>query len=856
MFFNKPKYRIKKAFSMVELMMLLVIASLIVAASVPIVTKKHLHLPSAANHGTYMCYYHDGHLYEARRSGRINQKMLAGYPRKTSNCVFDPPAKASLFQITAIGGGGGGGDAGYTGTLPTTYTNTDKTLYPFGLTIAGLEAIGIKNTPAALAELKSYMGHIWSFAESADSGNAGPLSYTSITTGKETHECPLNQQHKSWKTYSTGGSSVTLCAGYTGQTTVSPTSGSTCYAYDSDGNVVGIVGGTASYGGASATCSKTEDVYDCLYPYGQYYDCEVVTGNIHHPAEYSTGSYISGSKPGPVIPCSNPCIYKGQSSCNSGPCYGPSEDIYSPCAPGIPACKIKDAWDEPIKTWKHNGCENDCVKTKTGTKTTTWTETASGGTYGQTSGKTAEGYEIKCDTTPYGGEYQKLEYDGTCNVDTTTDTISYGVSTQNSPYSVGHGKFCTTPSLAGDLGLGYSASNTVPASNAPDGPHINEGLSASMPYSFCNGIGVCGTSTGSAHTGTSATSTVGPHTITAESAPAGAVGNTLRRRSVTLQLYNGTTADAILRKSETFYYDEVVSTGHSGTDGRCVGSGGEKLHYDCRKGASSSRIGYCLMRHYHTAESQAELSGLYKWHDTYDENTLKKGFYGKPGEFKTIVVRSLNGIDRTINVGRGGSAATINLGKNGSKGSDTTFGNILTAQGGDGGVGSQPAPEATGKLPPFNKAIMDFNKLKTCMTTNTLDSDTQCKTWKNNPSAINWYRNTSGEKGAKPSKTSVGGMFSFVLSSFEVSFAGDDVVKDILEFSGKGGNGGGVEHFCWAGQNIITFEDRELIKSSVYHAGHAPAGADPNNIIPVACKTSFRNIPATPGYDGALIITW
>ena len=53
MFFKQKS----KAFSLVEVMMLLMIASLIMAALVPVVTKKHFGLPSLVNHGAYMCYY-------------------------------------------------------------------------------------------------------------------------------------------------------------------------------------------------------------------------------------------------------------------------------------------------------------------------------------------------------------------------------------------------------------------------------------------------------------------------------------------------------------------------------------------------------------------------------------------------------------------------------------------------------------------------------------------------------------------------------------------------------------------------------------------------------------------------------
>ena len=109
MFFNRKK----NAFSLVELMMILLVAALITAALFPVVTKKHFRLPTLVNHGAYLCYYKDGKLHEAKWAGKMKTKEL--FNRETDNCVFVPPKKAGYFEISAIGGGGGGGDAGYTG---------------------------------------------------------------------------------------------------------------------------------------------------------------------------------------------------------------------------------------------------------------------------------------------------------------------------------------------------------------------------------------------------------------------------------------------------------------------------------------------------------------------------------------------------------------------------------------------------------------------------------------------------------------------------------------------------------------------------------------------------------------------
>ena len=66
----------KRAFSLVELMMLLLVSSLIIAALVPVVTKKHFRLPSVVVHGAVNYTKQNG-------PERIN-KMLFTTDRQTS----------------------------------------------------------------------------------------------------------------------------------------------------------------------------------------------------------------------------------------------------------------------------------------------------------------------------------------------------------------------------------------------------------------------------------------------------------------------------------------------------------------------------------------------------------------------------------------------------------------------------------------------------------------------------------------------------------------------------------------------------------------------------------------------------
>lgn len=884
-------FKKQKAFSLVEMMMLLIIASLLIAASVPIVTKRHLHLPSVANHGSYICYYKDGHLMEARKSGKINQKMLAGYPRETTNCIFEPPAKAIMFQITAIGGGGGGGDSGYKGSVPTTFENSETTLSPFNLTEQDLIAIGVTNSTAALNEAKSYMGHLWAFAQGADSGVAGPIDYADFTTETEDHDCPKNQIKYTKRTYTKYvNSSTKLCSkgnvdGYNEETVYGKVY--QCYAVKNDANKTKVlkVGSYITYSGVtpqSKTCKRVtkKDIYKCVFPDPPTYSCTVpyLVSRVTHPAEYrTTGTYKTGKQNCHTVPCSNPCQYLSQVNCNKHECEV-CEDEEANCGYGISQCLLKAEWTEDIWGTRTDTCEYPCENKYDSTIDVTdeWVETVPSKDIvnNQISGKYGD-YNIEC--YEEGGSvsgsvalsYEVEEEDG-CKVSTETNTISYYKRTHEKPYTEGKAPFCTSAYLTGQLGMSYNGNINFESNQAPTGEHINQNLTTNSfslgnPHSFCddpmvsNGKNTCGPSIGYDYKNKYAQATIKigstNYTITSNSAQRGAIGDMLRRASYVVDnVYTGATDDGIETTSITVYYDEVKSnSGSNGINGSCSPASTNK--YDCRPN-SSIRTGYCL-QHDGDNESSAEYSGLYKYQDTYDINALMRGLPGEPGEFKTAVVRTLNNVDKTIHIGRGGSAAAFNLGHTGSNGSATTFGDILTANGGVGGLGSIPMNPV--QLKTYDGTDYDYIKVQKCFTTSELDDDASCKAWRANPEILPFYTNTSGELSSLPTKKAVGGMFSFVLASFGIS--NDDTVKDLLEYAGRGGRGGGVQHFCWAGQYILTFEGHQLLKSSVYRADNLPAGVSassiPNNHkIPIGCQSAYKTVPAGAGFDGALIITW
>ena len=98
----------KLGFSLIEMMLLLLILSLMTAASVPILSRKHKKAPVKAFHGRYACFWNGNQLWQQQYSGENIIQNEA-----VSQCKFEAPKKANYFYIQIIGGGGGGGSAGY-----------------------------------------------------------------------------------------------------------------------------------------------------------------------------------------------------------------------------------------------------------------------------------------------------------------------------------------------------------------------------------------------------------------------------------------------------------------------------------------------------------------------------------------------------------------------------------------------------------------------------------------------------------------------------------------------------------------------------------------------------------------------
>ena len=812
---------------MVELLMLLLISSLIIAALTPIVTRKHLKNPITAKHGTYMCYYKTNNtpganqgkvmLYEKQLSGAINPSTVK--EGQVSQCVFNPPKKASYFQITAIGGGGGGSDAGYTGGAPRTET-IEQTPSPFNLTVENLDALGMRdlntegrtieqcyaNPGSCFSEFLANAGSVYAYARGFRSGHGGSIGYMDqVGTGmSEAYNmiADLDNPNMGWRSLA-AGESVTPLEDGTYSVTYHP-----------------VVLDRVDV--ATEECCKGEWVKDesnCTQ--AAPYEEEYCTVPLVDCASAQNAVDVDALAAGAV------------SQKSTTKCCPPGRTATRTHTPD-PVCGVKctnmgtcpTGGYDPI--WKKGSLDTVPFSASNVSK--------SGNTY----------YIYVPYSYPlvprYGTEWYDLEH------------------YTNSNYGSGQdGGSCATSSINGNLMLQYSAtskyfdskSNVENFYNNRNGEDkdYNSDFFGKIKTSFadyyktryreiyaedgkvlCEGTGLttleCGRGDSAATSqveiskcnNANCNSRTTRYTITATSASKAGTG--AGRRG--LSWGNVPKSPQVAKSTE--FYDYIVSNKGSGTRGSCTGNMNSSNRI-CGPSDDESDPdyyrGYCLK---HWNNSTPELNGTYKHKRTYDKNYLATGFSGDPGEFVTVVIRSLANVDRTIHIGRGGSGAQLNSGADGSKGSATYMGAtpnsaLVYAKGGDGGHGRDP--EFLQPLPRFDRTA--YNSDNTIYTRQLLPAE-----------------------GKSPSAKSTGGMFNFVLSAF----SNDEVLRKIIGNAGKGGRGGGVEHRCWAGQDIIEFEGHTF-STSVYPHN------DTSHANRVLCDPEdFSNLAAGPGSDGALIIRW
>lgn len=235
------------------------------------------------------------------------------------------------------------------------------------------------------------------------------------------------------------------------------------------------------------------------------------------------------------------------------------------------------------------------------------------------------------------------------------------------------------------------------------------------------------------------------------------------------------------------------------------------------EGCSPGRYGYCLKR---WNKSNWEPNTFYEYKYTYSQNYLQYGLPGLQGQYKTMVIRSFKDKDLLITIGKGGAKGVD--GGQGESGTDTIFGNVITAKGGVGGEG--------GKLTPSEKLI---------------GYRAGAEGWPagvTNADYVEGKRIVREEGGVDPDKPMPDNLSSNIMNFL----APQDsvVISNIMETYriGYGGKGGGSRHHCWFGEYRKWLDGGEL-----EHSYPLP---------PSACRDNYERIEAEDGHSGALIIRW
>ena len=100
-------FKKENGFSLVEVMILFVVMSAILAASIATISRRSNNVPIKIARGAYICYMDDdGNLHEElfNRKQKISERML----EPDEKCVFKPVKQAAAYQLTVIGAGASG----------------------------------------------------------------------------------------------------------------------------------------------------------------------------------------------------------------------------------------------------------------------------------------------------------------------------------------------------------------------------------------------------------------------------------------------------------------------------------------------------------------------------------------------------------------------------------------------------------------------------------------------------------------------------------------------------------------------------------------------------------------------------
>lgn len=877
MFFNRKK----NAFSLVELMMILLVAALITAALFPVVTKKHFRLPTLVNHGAYLCYYKDGKLHEAKWAGKMKTKEL--FNRETDNCVFVPPKKAGYFEISAIGGGGGGGDAGYTGGDWISSIETTE-MTPFQRTESELKAHGISTE-----EFWKYAGWIMGYAKSIGSGNGGDIGYV-YRTSEDMSECTDYEQVEV-KEYAKENVCKVKYADGKCQKYKCVTEDD-CVTEDVDSTCTRIIEPVCKEWNkpvkttvtVCTKCVKTNCKMVTIK------DAWIETNRMCCMANIRTNECI-----GAPYKCKNGSSGTIDQSSGLREVETTAQTINHPAETEehcdfidqtkeetTQTCKVWDPEDKKTRTEEYA-----CKKSQT-TCTPVKKEVEIG--------KPETMDESKCvadDNVYTGSHYEK----GKClNTKEWTEYTYH--HTMNEGGSGGSGANCYGGKRAGDLNLNHTQDTNVNRSDVRNGDNVDS-YQDSPHYFYLKSL-LAGFGTASCYPrklgvqNCNGSPSYSYYQITGGSTKHGIKTTLVKAYSASVG-GNGASRTVVPGDSKDPNWDGAPDTENAAEDGYCnAGSySTEAYSSPSPKCTGSGYYGYCLIHHY--APNTAEADGMYKYEFGHDMNYLGYGEPGSPGEFKTTIVRTLKGVDTTIKVGRGGSAAALNSGARGTAGSMSSFGDILSAAGGAGGEGH--VTTTMDDLPVYDAKL--YEKESKCfyysqafakksdgtylkedndrvISTKTLtygdirkqieEEPNYCKDLINNQGNYKYYRISTNNTSAQNYPTPIGIFSSFLNLAFKNLTGAEDSPLERFTKSGRGGKAGAVEHRCWAGRGEVFFENI-VMKSSIFpdlktaneiknNPAYAwPAGWEPK-YVPSNCRIDYSNIPAGPGADGAVLIKW
>lgn len=864
--------RIYGAFSLVEMMLLLLISSLMIAAGVTVVTKKHVKVPKLAVHGAYMCYMKNGQLHQEQYVGPGLTKKIKD--ENVGSCSFTPPERAAYLHIQAVGGGGGGGDAGYQGGDLVDHESPQEVISPFGITETLLSIKGM-----SVSDLEERGGTLYAYAQSEAAGDGGDVyyikedcrfckkyrhwematstdrnknikydcssaktvrhSYTSyyncnrdycIATGSRTDTCPGGS------TPDTNGNCPSGCYKQS-----SYWNGDKCYkdTYDSCGDTGTTTG--ISYTSGSQSCSyrnvtvpmtAAATIYTLKDGDKKRHETVAATGgaggdsNMDYRKEIPTDQYTEYSV----------CNYGNTSKyTNSDGIFGSFFDGFDPVGVSCDTSSLMDAFGDDIYQLASGKAAITLLVKKHskdiyGGLGLKYDKSEEGGadSYGKTCVADLDhidgnggSSQYTCDSNKYttsSGTVTKSLY-GDVSFSCTDDDSgngsgTYGCSSETNYYYSYDKSKCTT-SLQDQEGgecLEYSdecAYIPEKVSGSQGGRGINC-VTAEVPaqlgltYSGSSTIfpGVRGSDrncTGAGYKSlyTEAEYNSQPGNCYAENGTdtTGAATVTIGSNSCSVNTPQNATQGKGARKLST---GANVPTAGSATNVKNAtqegNAGGNSV--------GENHVGYILKGLYSSGEN-----AKYKYKFTWSTNYLQYGDGGEAGEYKAMIIRSFGRDPIAITLGQGGSAGAVGSGASGSNGTATIVGDYLTANGGQGGAGGLvTAPE---RLPAWHSG----------------------------------FSGTRGESGNAGQAAQVTNFKSNILNL--VLPIDNTVLGRWLAASGRGGDGGGSENYCWAGVWGKWFEGAWL-DSSIFEED-------------IACRngTFWANTPAaTSGMPGAVLIRW